>query len=102
MRKLTWSRGDLLKASAISAAGTLFAEPLRAAAPPPTAITPVLTEAARKEGKLSFYSALELNVAERLGKLIEAKYPGIPGRAARSVEDRIFRPIAHEQATHIH
>jgi hypothetical protein len=29
------------------------------------------------EGKISYYSALELNVAERLGKAFEAKYPDI-------------------------
>src|ERR1700756_4715619 len=63
-----WSRRKVLRASAASLAGTLFAKPLKAAAPPPIAVTPALIEAARKEGKLSYYSALELNVAERLGK----------------------------------
>src|SRR5450432_2912848 len=38
----------------------LFAEPARAAAPPPASVTLALIEAARKEGKLSYYSALEL------------------------------------------
>ena len=48
-RKLT--RRDVLKASA--AAGlTVFAAPLRAAAPEPTAITPALSEAAKKEGRV--------------------------------------------------
>ena len=41
-----------------------------------TAVTPALIEAAKKEGKLSFYSALELNTAERLARTFEAKYPG--------------------------
>jgi len=58
-----WSRRDVLKASAASAAGALFAEPLRAAAPPPTEVTSALIDAARKEGKVSFYTALELNTA---------------------------------------
>src|SRR4051794_5057266 len=77
LRDLRWSRRDVLKASTASAAGLIFAQPARAAAPPPTAVTPALIEAARKEGKLSFYSALELTTAERLGKIFEAKYPGI-------------------------
>ena len=40
MRGGTWSRRDVLKVTAASAAGLVFAEPLRAAAPPPTAVTP--------------------------------------------------------------
>ncbi len=63
MRNGKWSRRDVLKVSAASAAGLVFAEPLRAAAPPPAAVTPALIEAARKEGKVEFYTALELNTA---------------------------------------
>ena len=55
MRDRKWTRRDLLKASAASAS-LLFAEPLRAAAPPAAEVTPALIEAAKKEGKLSFYS----------------------------------------------
>src|SRR3984885_14034169 len=96
-----WSRRKVLKASAASLAGTLFAQPLKAAAPSPTAVTPALIEAARKEGKLSYYSALELNVAERLGKMFEAKYPGIVVRVERSGAERIFQRIAQEQGSGI-
>jgi iron(III) transport system substrate-binding protein len=66
MRYRGWSRRDVLKTSTGLAASAMFAEPARAAAPPPTGVTPALVEAARKEGKLSYYCALELNVAERL------------------------------------
>jgi iron(III) transport system substrate-binding protein len=92
------SRRDWLKASVATA---LFAEPLRAAAPPPTQVTPALIEAARGEGKVAYYSALELNVAERLGNLFEAKYPGISVRVERSGAERVFQRIAQEQASHI-
>jgi iron(III) transport system substrate-binding protein len=101
MRKRQWSRRDLLKTSTALAAGTLFAEPVRAAAPPPATVTPELIEAARKEGKISYYSALELNTAERLGKAFEAKYPGIAVRVERSGAERIFQRIAQEQASGI-
>jgi iron(III) transport system substrate-binding protein len=101
LRNRKWSRRDVLRASTISAAGLLFAQPLRAAAPPPTAVTPALIEAARKEGKLSYYSALELNVAERLGKAFEAKYPGIAVRVERSGAERIYQRIAQEQGSGI-
>ena len=60
-----WSRRKVLKASTGSIAGLLFAEPSRAAAPPPSTVTPALIDAARKEGKVSYYAAIELNVAER-------------------------------------
>jgi iron(III) transport system substrate-binding protein len=101
MRFPRWSRRELLKVSAASAAGMLFAEPLRAAPPPATAVTPALIEAARKEGKLSFYSALELNVAERVARTFEAKYPGIAVRVERSGAERIFQRIAQEQGSGI-
>ncbi len=91
----------MLKTSTALAAGALFAEPVRAAAPPPTTVTPELIEAARKEGKISYYSALELNVAERLGKAFEAKYPGIAVRVERSGAERIYQRIAQEQGSGI-
>src|SRR3954471_19067792 len=101
MRDRKWSRRELLAASTTLAAGTLFAEPLRAAPPPPSAVTSALIEAARKEGKLSFYSALELNVAERLAKVFEARHPGIAVRVERSGTERIFQRIAQEQGSGI-
>jgi iron(III) transport system substrate-binding protein len=97
----THSRRDLLKGSSALAAATVFAEPLRAAAPEPSEITPALIEAARKEGKVSFYTALELPVAERFGKVFEAKYPGIAVRVERSGAERIYQRIAQEQGSRI-
>ncbi|HWZ39355.1 MAG TPA: extracellular solute-binding protein [Bradyrhizobium sp.] len=96
-----WSRRDVLKTSTALAAGALFAEPARAASPPPTSVTPELIEAARKEGNVSYYSALELNTAERLGKAFEAKYPGIAVRVERSGAERIYQRIAQEQGSGI-
>jgi iron(III) transport system substrate-binding protein len=102
MRDAKFSRRDLLKASTAVAAGAVFAEPLKAAAPEPSAVTPALVEAARKEGKLAFYTALELPTAERFGKAFEAKYPGIAVRIERSGAERIFQRIALEQASRIY
>jgi iron(III) transport system substrate-binding protein len=100
MRKRIITRRDALKATAL-AAGTVFAAPLKAAAPEPSEVTPALIAAARREGKVSFYSALELSVAERFGKLFEAKYPGIAVRVERSGAERIYQRIAQEQASRI-
>ena len=81
MRNGKWSRRDVLKVSAASAAGLMFAEPLRAAAPPPTAVTPALIEAARKEGKVAFYTALELPPPNGWRKFSR---PGIPASPCAS------------------
>jgi iron(III) transport system substrate-binding protein len=102
MRQRNWSRREVLGASIGSAAATLFAEPLKAATIPPSAVTPELIEAARKEGKVSYYAAIELGVAERLGKLFEAKYPGIAVRVERSGAERIFQRIGQENDSGIH
>jgi iron(III) transport system substrate-binding protein len=101
MGKRQWLRRDVLRASATFAAGALFAEPVRAAPPPASGVTSELIEAARKEGKISYYSALELNVAERLAKAFEAKYAGITVHVERSGAERIFQRIAQEQGSGI-
>ena len=61
-----------------------------AAPPAPSKITPELTLAAKKEGKVVWYTAVDLPVAERIAKAFEAKYPGIDLRVERSGGERIF------------
>jgi iron(III) transport system substrate-binding protein len=100
MRARGPSRRDLLKASTALTA-TAFATRV-AAAPPAEAITPALVEAARKEGKLAFYTAMDLPVAERFAKAFEAKYPGIAVRVERSGAERVFQRIGQEKAASIH
>jgi iron(III) transport system substrate-binding protein len=102
MRGTKFSKRDVLKASAAIAAGAVFAKPLKATAPEPSAVTPALIEAARREGKVSFYTAIDLQTAERLGKAFEAKYPGIGCRVERNGAERIFQRIGQEQASRIH
>jgi iron(III) transport system substrate-binding protein len=96
------SRRDVLKSGAGLGATALFAQPLRAAPPPAAAVTPALIEAARKEAKVSFYTAIELNTAQRLANAFEAKYPGIAVHIERSGAERVFQRIAQEQASNIH
>jgi iron(III) transport system substrate-binding protein len=97
----TFSRRDMLKASTALFAGSVFAQPLKAATPPATAVTPGLIEAARKEGKVAFYTALELTTAERFARAFEVKYPGITVRVERSGAERVFQRIAQEQGSRI-
>jgi iron(III) transport system substrate-binding protein len=96
------SRRGLLKGSTALALGAVFASPVRAEAPPPVAITPELVEAARKEGKVILYSAMDLPVGEKLGKAFEAKYPDIAVQIERSGAERLFQRLDQEFASGIH
>src|SRR3954447_9150989 len=98
---MTYSRRDALKASGLLATSFVFAAPARAAAPPPTAIAPELIEAARREGKVAFYSALDLPLSEKLAKGFEAKFAGVAVRVERSGAARIFQRMGKEQGSHI-
>ena len=101
MRK-GFSRRDVLKGSTALIAGTVFAEPVRAAPPPAAAITPALIEAAKKEGKCTFYTAMDLQFAEKLGKTFEEKFPGIATRVERSGAERVFTRIGQEYSSNVH
>jgi iron(III) transport system substrate-binding protein len=97
----SFSRRDVLKTSVAAIGSTVFAQPLRASAPEATPLTPALIEAARKEGRIAFYSALELNISEKLARAFEAKYSGISARVERSGAERIFQRISQEQDSRI-
>jgi iron(III) transport system substrate-binding protein len=103
---------EFLRLAAGAATLSTFTSSARAEPPPfrpvriatlaePSAITPALVEAARKEGKVSFYSALDLQVSEKLGKTFEARYPGIAARIERSGAERVFQRINQERTSRI-
>ena len=102
MRRSRLSRRDVLKASTAIAASTVFASPLRAAAPPATAITPALFEAAKKEGKVVWYTSVDLPLAERISKSFETKFPGVACRVERTGAERVFQRIDQEYGSNIH
>jgi iron(III) transport system substrate-binding protein len=99
MKQQKFSRRCVLKGSL--ALGTVFASPVRAAAPPAEAITPQLIEAARKEARVVLYSAMDLPVGEKLGKAFEAQYPGIQVQIERSGSERLFQRIDQEFGSNI-
>jgi iron(III) transport system substrate-binding protein len=101
MRKLKFSRRDVLKASSVIAVGA-FASPLKAAAPEPSSITPELIAAAQKEGKVIWYTSVDLPLAERIAKSFEAKYSGIAVRVERSGAERVFQRISQEYGSRIY
>jgi iron(III) transport system substrate-binding protein len=110
MSRIRFSRRGVLKASTAIAAGAVVARvgmavrPVRAqaGAPAPEPITPALVEAAKTEGKLAFYTAMDLAFAQRLAKAFEEKFPGITVRVERSGAERIFTRIGQEYGGNIH
>jgi iron(III) transport system substrate-binding protein len=101
VRKYRPSRRDLLKGSAALALSLASARVV-AAAPPAAGITPELIAAARKEGKVHYYTSVDLPMAERIAKEFEAKYPGIAVRVERTGAERLFQRIGQEFANRIH
>src|SRR3954451_12143940 len=103
MKKPTFSRRDILQGSSAMALGA-FASSTRvmAAAPPATAITPELIAAAKKEGKLAYYTSIDLPIAEKMAKAFEAKFPGISVQVERTGAERVFQRIGQEYGSKIH
>ena len=95
------SRRAMLKGTATTALA-VCASPLKAAAPEPTVVTPALIEAAKKEGKVAWYTSIEVHVAEKVAKAFEAKYSGILVRVERTGAERVFQRIAQESASRVY
>ncbi|MBY0322239.1 MAG: extracellular solute-binding protein [Reyranella sp.] len=90
----------MLAGSAAIATGTLSIQ-VRAA-PEAQKITPALIEAAKKEGKLSWYTSVDLPVAEKIAKAFEAAYAGVSMKVERSGAERIFQRIGQEYQSKIY
>src|SRR3954462_10317261 len=96
------SRRDVLVRTGALLAGGAFSTRVMAAAPPPEPVTPVLVEAAKKEGQVIYYTSTDLPVAEKLAKAFEAKYSGITVRVERTGAERVFQRIGQEYSSKIH
>ena len=90
-----------MRATIVAGAFALLAGPALAAPPAPTPITPELIAAATKEGKVTFYTAIDLKVAQGLAKEFEKKYPGITVQVERTGSERIFQRLGQERAANI-
>lgn len=95
------TRRGVLAGSTALMAGAL-ATPVRGAPPEAQKITEELIAAARKEGKATWYTSVDLPVAERIAKVFEARYPGVAMRVERSGAERIFQRIGQEYASRIY
>src|SRR3954464_5504818 len=95
------NRRGILKGSTALALGSILTSRVLAAAPPAEAITPQLIEAAKKEGKVVWYTSIDLSVSEKIGAAFKAKF-GIDVRAERTGAERVFQRIGQEYASNVH
>ena len=102
MKGSGFSRRDVLIGSGALAAGASFSTRVLSAAPPASAITPALIEAAKKEGKVVWYTSVDLKLAEQIGKAFEAKFPGVACKVERTGAERLLQRIGQEYTANVH
>ena len=102
MKGSKFSRRDLLIGSGALAAGASLSTRVLSAAPPASAVTPALIEAAKKEGKVVWYTSVDLKLSEQIGKAFEAKYPGVACKVERTGAERLLQRIGQEYAANVH
>jgi iron(III) transport system substrate-binding protein len=71
-------------------------------APAAEAITPQLIAAAKKEGKVVWYTSVDLALAEKVAKAFEVKHPGVSVKVERSGAERNYQRIGQEYASRIY
>jgi iron(III) transport system substrate-binding protein len=94
MSAIRWLSAFFIFVAVLSAAAS--------AAPTPASITQPLVDAARQEGKVVFYTSIELQTAEKIGKAFEAAYPEISVQVERNGCERLFQRLAEERGSNIH
>jgi iron(III) transport system substrate-binding protein len=96
------SRRDMVIGPGALAAGAAFSTRVLSAAPPASPVTPALIEAAKKEGKVVWYTSIDLKLSEQIGKAFEAKYPGVACQVERSGAERLLQRINQEYSANVH
>ena len=88
--------------AALFATGLAASPAAWAEAPAPYKITPELEAAAKAEGKVVFYTATDVAVAEKLAEHFKTKYPEISVQVERAGSERVFQRIGQEYSTGIY
>jgi iron(III) transport system substrate-binding protein len=88
--------------AALLLAATITGSSAFAEAPALYAITPELVDAAKTDGKVVFYTATDVAVAEKLAELFRKEYPGIEVQVERAGSERVFQRIGQEYSTGIY
>jgi len=63
--------------------------------------TPAMVAAAAKEGKVVWYTAVDVKVAEAVAKVFRADYPNITIEVERSGSERVFQRVNQEYQANI-
>ena len=64
--------------------------------------TPALVAAAKKEGKVVWYTSVDVKVAESVAQAFHAEYPGIDVEVERSGSERVLQRINQEYQSNIY
>jgi len=64
--------------------------------------TPALVAAAKKEGKVVWYTSVDVKVAESVAQAFRAEYPGIDVEVERSGSERVLQRINQEYQSNIY
>jgi iron(III) transport system substrate-binding protein len=92
-----------MKAKFITAfAAVALAAGAASAQSPIYSITPELEAAANREGKLVYYTSIDVKVAEDLAKAFEKRYPGVKVTVERNGAERQFSKIGQEYSSRIY
>ena len=91
-------RIEITRRSFVAGAGSLALAGLAGRA---AAQDPKLVEAAKKEGKVAWYTSLVLTSAEKVAKQFEAAYPGIKCEVHRTGSERILQRVMQELQANI-
>jgi len=65
-------------------------------------VTPDLIKKAQQEGKVVYYTAVDVAVAEKVAKAFEAKYPGVKVQVERAGSERLFQRLGQEYGSKIY
>ncbi|WP_460451138.1 ABC transporter substrate-binding protein [Alsobacter sp. SYSU BS001988] len=87
-----------------AAAAVMWLAPHAVQAAPPAPYEPdqAMVEAAKKEGKVVWYTSTDVQVSEKMAKAFEAKYPGIDVQVERSGAERVYQRINQEYGSKIY
>lgn len=102
MPRAPTTRRTVLVGTGATALALPFATRVLSQAPPAVSITPELVAAARKEGRVNWYSAMDLTMSEQYARAFEVKYPEIKVKVERSGAERVFSRIAQEYSSKIY
>ena len=64
--------------------------------------TPALVAAAKKEGKVVWYTSVDVKVAEAVAQAFRAEYPGVEVEVERSGSERVLQRINQEYQSNIY